>query len=80
MIIGAFEAKTHFSQLLTKVENGEVIIITRHGESIAKIIPFTEEKTTSSSIKAAETIRTLRKGKKLGKSLSIKKMIAEGRK
>ncbi len=80
--IGAFEAKTHFSQLLSKVEKGEVIIITRHGETIAKLIPFhsKEEGATTKALKVVTAIRQLRKGVKLGKNLSIKKMIEDGRK
>lgn len=78
MTIGAFEAKTHFSQLLLKVANGETIIITKHGESIAKLIPM--ELTESPAMIAAKKIRALRKGVTLGKKLSIKKMIVEGRK
>jgi len=33
--VGSFEAKTHFAELLRKVENGAVIHITRNGHSIA---------------------------------------------
>ena len=29
--VGAYEAKTHLSELLEKVEAGEEIVITRHG-------------------------------------------------
>ena len=36
--IGAFEAKTHFSAILSQVERGEEVIITRHGHPIAKIV------------------------------------------
>lgn len=39
--IGAFEAKTHFSALLEKVESGEQIIITKHGHPVAKLVPIT---------------------------------------
>lgn len=37
--IGAFEAKTHFSALLEKVEKGEHVIITKHGHPVAKLVP-----------------------------------------
>lgn len=37
--VGAFKAKTHFSALLEKVENGEQIIITKHGHPVAKLVP-----------------------------------------
>jgi prevent-host-death family protein len=40
--IGAFEAKTHFSALLERVEKGEQIIITKHGHPVAKLIPTTQ--------------------------------------
>jgi len=37
--MGAFEAKTHFSEVLNRVERGETITITRHGRPVAKIVP-----------------------------------------
>ncbi|NNE63114.1 MAG: type II toxin-antitoxin system prevent-host-death family antitoxin [Gammaproteobacteria bacterium] len=37
--IGAFEAKTHLSALLDKVNHGEEFIITRRGKAIARLIP-----------------------------------------
>jgi prevent-host-death family protein len=33
--VGAFEAKTRLSELLDRVEEGEEIVITRHGKPIA---------------------------------------------
>jgi prevent-host-death family protein len=81
MTIGAFEAKTHFSQLLIKVAHGESIIITKHGESIAKLVPIEAEgKKANSAANAAHAIRELRKGVTLGKKLSLKQLIEEGRK
>lgn len=38
--IGAFEAKTHFSALLEKVENGGQVVITKHGRPVAQLIPM----------------------------------------
>jgi prevent-host-death family protein len=77
---GAFEAKTHFSEILGKVMEGEQFIITKHGIQVAMIIPFVEQKINldpvSNSISA---IKKLRKGITLGKNLSIKEMIKEGR-
>ena len=37
--VQASEAKTHFARLLDEVERGETIIITRHGQAIARIVP-----------------------------------------
>ncbi len=38
--IGAFQAKTHFSSLLQQVEEGAHIIITKHGNPVAKLVPI----------------------------------------
>ncbi len=35
--VGAYEAKTHFSQLIERVAKGERIIITRHNVPIAAL-------------------------------------------
>jgi prevent-host-death family protein len=37
--IGAFEAKNKFDQLLDWVERGEEITITRHGRTVACLVP-----------------------------------------
>lgn len=37
--MGAFEAKTHFSQIIKRVMHGEEIFITRRGKPVAKIVP-----------------------------------------
>jgi prevent-host-death family protein len=52
---GAFEAKTHFSALLEKVEQGEEIIITKHGKAIAKLVPLLAPK-----ISAQEAVNHLK--------------------
>ncbi|CAN7165389.1 type II toxin-antitoxin system prevent-host-death family antitoxin [Bosea sp. LjRoot9] len=36
--VGAFEAKTKFSELLDRVERGEEIVITRHGKAVARLV------------------------------------------
>ena len=37
--VGAFEAKTHFSQLLEQVHQGAVFVVTRRGKPIAQLQP-----------------------------------------
>lgn len=37
--IGAYEAKTKFSELLARVEKGERVTITRHGKPVAELVP-----------------------------------------
>lgn len=78
---GAFKAKTHFSEILGDVMNGEKFIITKHGVQVAMIIPFIQEKESVDPVKdSIRALKKLRKGITLGKNLSIKKMIEEGRK
>ena len=38
--IGAFDAKTHFSQLLARTERGEQFTITHRGRAVARLIPM----------------------------------------
>lgn len=49
--IQATEAKTHLAQLLSAVERGETIAITRHGKQVAHLVPA--EKQDRASRKAA---------------------------
>ncbi|MGP8200680.1 MAG: type II toxin-antitoxin system Phd/YefM family antitoxin [Limisphaerales bacterium] len=37
--VGAFHAKTHFSQLLERVSKGEEITITKHDRPVARLVP-----------------------------------------
>ena len=37
--VGAFEAKTHLSELLAAVEAGETVTITRRGKPVAQLGP-----------------------------------------
>ena len=41
--IGAFEAKTRFSELLEQVSKGAEITITRHEKPVAKLVPFEKD-------------------------------------
>jgi prevent-host-death family protein len=38
--IGAFEAKTKFSELLERASRGEEITITKHEKPVARLVPF----------------------------------------
>ena len=38
--VGAFEAKTHLSELLAAVEGGETVTITRRGKAVAQLTPM----------------------------------------
>ena len=38
--IGLFEAKTHFSEWVSRAERGEEVVITRHNKPVAKLVPM----------------------------------------
>ncbi len=78
--IGAFDAKTHFSELLAAVCLGKDFTITRHGQTVAKLIPFSEEEKENACHSAIRAIKKLRQGIKLGKELTIKNLRSLGRK
>lgn len=77
-VVGAYEAKTHFSELLEKVAQGEEITITRHGHPVAKLVPMTRESTPERRRWAIEGIKKFRERNLLG-GLDIKELITEGR-
>jgi prevent-host-death family protein len=63
--IGAFEAKTHLSELLDRVESGEELVIARRGRPVARLVPIAD----ANQQRAAEAVKrllTLRRGATLG--------------
>lgn len=60
--VGAFEAKTHFSQLLDEVEEGAVVKISRRGKPVA-ILKQADAVSREASVKALRELRTLCKVK-----------------
>jgi prevent-host-death family protein len=76
--IQASEAKTQFLRLLDDVENGETVIITRHGKNVARISPEPDFKRERLE-KARAGMRALRQ--RIG-TLSIEEILSardEGR-
>jgi prevent-host-death family protein len=55
--VGAFEAKTKFSELLDRVERGETVIITRHGEPVARMSADKPTATVDGKRRALEAVR-----------------------
>jgi prevent-host-death family protein len=76
--VGAFEAKTHLSDLLDRVARGEKITITRHGVPAALLIPVEEKEVKRTHREIVEGMRALRKRVKPGK-MSVRDMVKEGR-
>lgn len=77
-LVGAFEAKTHLSDLLDRVSRGEKITITRHGVPAAMLIPVEETRAKLTHEEIVDGMRKLRKRVKTGK-MSVRGMVAEGR-
>jgi prevent-host-death family protein len=76
--IGAFEAKTHLSELLERVSRGEKFTITRHGVPTAVLVPATEAAPKLTHQEVVAGMRALRKRVKPGK-MSVRDMVKEGR-
>ncbi len=78
--VGTYEAKTHRPRLLSQVEKGESITITKRGKPIAKLVPAdaAEKKDVKQVIEDMLNYRD-QHGPVLGDDLTIRKMIEEGR-
>lgn len=59
--VGAFEAKTHLSELLAAVEAGETITITRRGKPVALLQPVPVSDLRARREKAFAELKELRK-------------------
>lgn len=79
-VVGILEAKTHFSELIDRVADGERVTITRHGKPVAELVPPRDDAAAASEhSRAVDRLLALRKRYSLGRS-SAKELIAEGRK
>ena len=60
--VGVLTAKTHLSALIDQVENGEEVVITRHGRPVARLVPDTvgSRGVRKSGAEIAESFRLLR--------------------
>jgi prevent-host-death family protein len=77
--VGAFEAKTHFSNLLDRVEKGDRIVITRHGREVAVLAPLRESSLEDRRTMIERALEST-KGTSLPKGKTIRDLIYEGRK
>ncbi len=59
--VQATEAKTHLAELLRVVERGEAIAITRHGKTVAHLVPAVVQDRANRE-KAVEQFRQRRAG------------------
>jgi prevent-host-death family protein len=76
--VGAYDAKTRFSELIERVAGGEEFTITRHGSPVAKLVPVKKQSTVEERRGAIERMREIAERTSLG-GLKIKDLINEGR-
>ncbi len=77
--VQASEAKTHLPRLLDEVERGETLIITRHGQPIARLVP--EENQRRSEI--AKVIAEMKTYRRTAPPITVEEILSardEGRK
>ncbi len=75
--IGTHEAKTHLSELLARVRQGEEFLITNRGEPIAKLVPALQASKDQIRL-AINEMKEIRKRNRLG-GLKVREMIERGR-
>ena len=75
--VGSYEAKTSFSALIARVEQGEQITITRRGVAVAVLVPPPEIRRQSPETLVTE-FETFGKGRRL-EGMSIRDLVEEGR-
>jgi len=77
----AFEAKNKFGTLLDLVEQGQEVLVTRHGKPVARLVAesaISKRRTPEEAKALVEEFRQMAKGVKLN-GISIKELIEEGR-
>lgn len=75
--VGLFEAKTHLSKLVERVERGEEITLTRHGRAVAKLVPAPDARAALVD-DLMRRFAELRKKQRLD-GITIRELIDEGR-
>ena len=76
-IVGAFEARIHFAELLQKASGGETILITRRGIPVAKLVRADHPKKYDLQA-VVRNIREIRKKARL-EGATLPQLIDEGR-
>ena len=64
--VGVFEAKNTLSALLSLVESGEEVVITRHGKPVARLVPPKGRHNREEARAAIRRIRERAEAAKLG--------------
>ena len=75
--VSAFDAKTHLSRLLQEVQDGSSITITKRGKPVARLVPISEDRGTTTVEEILMQFDEIRK--KSGGQVNIRKYIEAGR-
>lgn len=76
--VQASQAKTHLPELLDAVERGETVMITRHGQAIARLVPEPQRRQEEID-RAMADIEGIRKRSKRTTRKEIRAWISGGR-
>jgi len=81
LTVGSCEAKTKLAEVLDKVEEGEVVTITRRGKAVARLVPAKSEEGAQAMRKVVEEIKRNRigRGRPAGPGTSIAELVKAGR-
>jgi prevent-host-death family protein len=75
--IGIYDARAKLSELIERVQSGEEVVLTRHGEPVARLVP---EKPRQKRSRAAAVTRIRALARKLNiRDVDVRKLIEEGR-
>lgn len=78
---GVADVKARFSELLDRVERGETITVSKHGRTVAKLVPATQEPSAGQRKTRMRNYLdgVRRRDQTLGGDLSIRDLISEVR-
>ncbi|HEX7328656.1 MAG TPA: type II toxin-antitoxin system prevent-host-death family antitoxin [Casimicrobiaceae bacterium] len=75
--IGIYDARSKLSELIERVQSGEEVVLTRHGEPVARLVP---EKRRRKRSRATTVTRIRALARKLDiRDVDVRKLIEEGR-
>ncbi|MBR0654324.1 type II toxin-antitoxin system Phd/YefM family antitoxin [Plastoroseomonas arctica] len=78
MNVPIFDAQNRLSALVSEVERGVEVIITRRGVAVAKLVPVGPTFYRDKARRAADGLRQASRGTTLG-GIAIKNLVNEGR-
>jgi len=76
--VGLFQAKNELSALVERASKGEEIMITRRGQNVAMLVPA-NRRSRRAPRDVIEHIREARKGARLPKGYTLRRLFEEGR-